>query len=326
MATVCSLLLAEKGYSVRLWSYCAEHTEQLRKNRENRRFLPGFPLPETIEFTAEDESLFNSVNLAISAVPCVFLRQVCTRLSPFLPDNLPIVSVTKGIENQTLLCPTQILAELLGPRPLAVLSGPNIAEELARKLPATTTIASCDSTFAQNLQSLFRTDWFRVYTNSDMRGVELAGATKNVIAIAAGILDGLCAGDNAKAALLTRGLVEITRLGVALGANKETFVGLSGMGDLVTTCISPKGRNRSFGQNIGQGKTVRQALSEIPGQVEGVPTCQSLIDLARKHRVEMPITRAVYEILYENKPVRQAVHDLMIRELKAETLFSERSP
>ncbi|MBN1765755.1 MAG: NAD(P)H-dependent glycerol-3-phosphate dehydrogenase, partial [Sedimentisphaerales bacterium] len=165
-------------------------------------------------------------------------------------------------------------------------------------------------------------NWFRVYTNADMLGVELAGATKNVIAIAAGIIDGLQAGDNAKAALLTRGLVEITRLGVAMGARQETFAGLSGMGDLVTTCFSPRGRNRSFGQAIATGQSVQEALDYIPGQVEGVNTCRSLMDLARQYEVEMPITHAVYEIIFQNKPVPQAINELMTRQLKAENAIS----
>lgn len=320
MGTVCAAILANKGYSVVLWSYFADHIEDLRQHRENRRFLPGIGLPAAIRFTAEDEEAFRDCGMIISAVPCAFLRQVWQRLKGRLPRHMPIVSVTKGIENDTLKRPTQIIDELTGPRPLATLSGPNIADELSRSLPATSTVASANAALAQQVQKIFSTNWLRIYTNPDVPGVELAGATKNVIAIAAGIIDGLGAGDNAKAALLTRGLVEITRLGVAMGAQQETFSGLSGMGDLVTTCISPSGRNRSFGQAIGRGATVQEALASIAGEVEGVNTCRSVAKLAEKHAVDMPIARAVFQVLFENKPVTQAITELMTRQLKAESV------
>jgi len=242
------------------------------------------------------------------------------RLLEYVPKGLPVVSVAKGIENETLLRPTQVIQVVTGQRPLGALSGPNIAEELVRTLPATSTVASEDSAFARGVQKVFSTNWFRIYTNSDLVGVELAGAMKNVIAIAAGIIDGMQLGDNAKAALLTRGLVEISRLGVAMGAQQETFSGLSGMGDLITTCISPKGRNRTFGQMVGQGRGVEEALEAIPGEVEGVNTCRSVVKLAEEHKAEMPITQAVFQILFEEKPVQQAIGELMTRELKAENV------
>ena len=232
--------------------------------------------------------------------------------------GLPVVSITKGIENNTLMRPTQIIAEVTGERKLAALSGPNIADELARGLPATSTVASVDEALAEDVQKLFSTNWLRIYTNSDIVGVELAGATKNVIAIAAGIIDGMQMGDNAKAALLTRGLVEISRLGVAMGAQADTFTGLSGMGDLVTTCVSPKGRNRTFGSMIGKGMSVAEALGAIAGEVEGVNTCRSVVKLAEDYQVEMPITLAVAGILFEGKSVEQALGELMTRKLKKE--------
>jgi glycerol-3-phosphate dehydrogenase (NAD(P)+) len=236
-----------------------------------------------------------------------------------VPFAVPVVSVAKGIENTTLLCPTRIIKEILGPgHPLAVLSGPTIADELARGLPATATAASLDAQLACGIQETFSTPIFRVYTNDDLLGVELAGAMKNVIAIAAGIVDGIGAGDNAKAALLCRGLAEIERLGVACGAKEKTFAGLSGLGDLVTTCISPKGRNRTFGERIGRGMTAEQALAATQSVVEGVPTCQSVLALAQKYSVEMPITEAVYSIINGQKSVRQAIAELMNRQLKAE--------
>jgi len=321
MGTVCALILANKGYSVSLWSYSDEQIYQIQQHRENRRFLPGVRLPISIKLTADDKTVFRDAAMIISAVPCVFLREVWTRLIENLPQHTPIVSVTKGIENSSLQRPTQIIADLVSQRSLAVLSGPNIAHELARSLPATSTVASMDPTLAQLVQKIFSTSWLRIYTNSDVIGVELAGATKNVIAIAAGIIDGLQAGDNAKAALLTRGLVEITRLGVAMGANRETFAGLSGMGDLITTCISPHGRNRSFGQAIAKTQNVKQVLDSIPGQVEGVNTARSMMGLSRQYDIEMPITKAVYEIIFTNKPVNQAIAELMTRQLKPENIL-----
>jgi glycerol-3-phosphate dehydrogenase (NAD(P)+) len=318
MGTVCAVILAKKGYNVNLWGYNDEQIRQIREHRENRRFLAGTRLPISIELTADDQTVFQDVAMIVSAVPCVFLRSIWERLNEYLPPHTPIVSVTKGIENKTLQRPSQIIGKIVSARSMAVFSGPNIATELVRSLPATSTAASLDPTLAQLVQKVFSTNWFRIYTNSDVVGVELAGATKNVIAIAAGIIDGLHAGDNAKAALLTRGLVEITRLGVALGAQAETFAGLSGMGDLITTCISPSGRNRTFGQMIAKGSSVEEALDLIPGQVEGVNTCRSLMELCRTHNVEMPITTAVYQIIFEGKSASQAITELMTRQLKAE--------
>jgi len=318
MGTVCALILAKKGYSVTLWGYNEEQIHQIKVNRENKRFLPGIPLPISVGLTSDDKEIFENCAIIMSAVPCAFLRDVWLRLGSYVPKHVPVVSVTKGIENKTLQRPTQIIAELLSPRSLAVLSGPNIADEIARALPATSTVASTDPTLSQQIQKIFSTSWLRVYTNTDVLGTELAGAIKNVIAIAAGIIDGLNAGDNAKAALITRGLVEISRLGIAMGARQETFAGLSGLGDLVTTCISPKGRNRSFGQIIGSGKSIAEALDMIPGEVEGVNTCRSVVQLAQQFKVEMPIAQAVYEIVFQNKPVSQAVTGLMTRQLKAE--------
>ncbi len=318
MGTVCALMLAHKGYCVTLWGYNDEQVRLIRENRENTRFLPGVSLPIAIDISSDDSSIFNNAGLIVSAVPCLFLKDVWKRLVRYLPQHTPIVSVTKGIDCESLKCPTSIIGEIVETKQIAVLSGPNIAGELAMSLPATATAASHDPTLAQHVQRLFTTSWFRVYTNDDVAGVEIAGAAKNVIAVAAGIIDGLKAGDNAKAALLTRGLVEIKRLGEKMGAKPSTFNGLSGLGDLVTTCISPQGRNRSFGQALGSGKSVDEALDNIPGQVEGVNTCRALMRLAEKYQVDMPITKAVYQIVAENKPVGQAMTDLMSRDLKSE--------
>jgi glycerol-3-phosphate dehydrogenase (NAD(P)+) len=319
MGTVLSMLLCEKGIATRMWGYNAEQLAQIERQRENVKFLPGYKLPESLEFEARDERAMAGADLIVSAVPCQYMRRIWTRLKGHTPAGAPIVSVAKGIENGTLLRPTQILMDVLGDdRGVAVLSGPTIADELARKLPATACAASEDEELARSIQQTFTSPWLRVYTNIDVIGVELAGAMKNVIAIAAGIIDGVGAGDNAKAALLARGLAEITRLGLAMGAREHTFAGLTGLGDLVTTCISPKGRNRSLGERIGRGQTLEQAQGATESVVEGVSTCESVVALARQYDVEMPITQAVYEVLFEGKPVKSAIEDLMSRRLKAE--------
>jgi glycerol-3-phosphate dehydrogenase (NAD(P)+) len=337
MGTVLGMLLVTKGVEARIWGYDRRQLEEIAKNRENRKFLPGYKLPKELKFEHDDKRAISGADLIVSAVPCQFMRSVWTRLRDYVPRDVPIVSVAKGIENDTLQRPTEIIAEILHRvqndnweaqeekgkawnEQLAVLSGPTIADELARKLPATACSASRDESLAEKIQHTFSNDvpWFRVYTNTDVVGVELAGAMKNVIAIAAGIIDGAGAGDNAKAALLTRGLEEIKRLGIMMGARPQTFSGLTGLGDLVTTCISPTGRNRSFGERIGRGQTIEQARQATESVVEGIATCKSVVALAGRYGVEMPITQAVYEVLFENKPVQIAIADLMKRRLKAE--------
>jgi len=347
MGTVLAMLLCEKreassakreasdepqatSHEVRIWGYDRRQLEHIEQNRENKKFLPGYKLPKELVFEADDERIMAGANLIVSAVPCQFMRGIWKRLKDYVTESVPIVSVAKGIENDTLLRPTQILAEILdekrgtrdekrGTR-FAVLSGPTIADELARRLPATACVAAEDEALAKEIQHTFSdgVPWLRVYTNTDIVGVELAGALKNIIAIAAGIIDGTGAGDNSKAALLTRGLAEITRLGIEMGARQRTFAGLTGLGDLVTTCISPKGRNRSFGERIGKGQTAEQAQRATESVVEGIATCKSVVALAGRYNVEMPITQAVYEVLFENKPVKTAIADLMKRQLKAE--------
>jgi len=319
MGTVLAMLLCEKKIHTQMWSYDAEQLEQIKQNRENKRFLPGYKLPNALVFEPEDERIMKGANLIVSAVPCQFMRRIWTRLQSYVPKDVPIVSVAKGIENDTLLRPTQILVDVLGEGVrCVVLSGPTISDELARKLPATACAACSDEELARDVQHTFSAPWLRVYTNTDIVGVELAGAMKNIIAIAAGIIDGIGAGDNAKAALLSRGLAEITRLGTAMGARPQTFAGLTGLGDLVTTCISPKGRNRSFGERIGRGQRIEQAQKATESVIEGIATCKSVFALAKRLHVEMPITQAVYEVLFENKPVQTAITDLMKRRLKAE--------
>jgi glycerol-3-phosphate dehydrogenase (NAD(P)+) len=319
MATVCAILLTQSGHRVIMWGAFEESINRLIQNRQNQRLLPGVTLPRDVQLTANEADCFDGCTLILSAVPTQFMREVWKRLSPHAPVGVPVVSVAKGIENQTLLRPTQIVAQIAGRRPLAALSGPNIAAELARCLPATAVAASDDADLVRRIQSVFSTQWFRVYTNSDLIGTELAGASKNIIAIAAGILDGLAAGNNAKAALVTRGLVEITRLGVAMGAQESTFQGLAGLGDLITTCISPEGRNRTVGEQIGKGRKLADILPSMDSIAEGVPTTQSVMELSRRHGVEMPITHSVYSVLFEGRDVITALSGLMSRESKPES-------
>ncbi len=318
MATVCSAMLAERGIHVRMWGADRDLIGALKSTRRNERYLPGFEIPERVSFTHDPTAVFDGAELVVSAVPCQYMRKAWRRLAGAYPGNIPIVSVAKGIENETLLRPTQIVTDVVGIVPVAALSGPSVAAELARHLPATVVAASVEAELAKITQDAFASQWFRVYTNADLLGVELAGATKNVIALAAGILDGLNAGDNAKASLLTRGLVEITRLGVAMGAQRETFAGLAGVGDLVTTCVSPVGRNRSAGELIGNGKSVKEVIDSTPWVIEGIPTTKSVRALARRYDVEMPITEAVHAVLFEGRDVIASLSELMSRKLKCE--------
>ena len=319
MGTVCALILARKGYDVGLWGAFPDNIDDMSEHRQNRRFLPGFDLPQELRITADAQDILAAADLVISAVPSQYMRSVWIKLASFLPPRVPIISVTKGIENDTLERPSEILTTTAGSdHSLAALSGPTIAVELARHLPATAVVASTDADLARTGQYIFATEFFRLYTNSDLLGVELAAATKNVIALAAGIIDGLGLGDNAKAALVTRGLVEITRLGLALGARQKTFVGLAGLGDLVTTCISPLGRNRTVGEQIGKGRKLPDILSHMSAVAEGVATTRSLTALAQRCRVDMPITAKVYSVLFENQDPRQAISQLMTRAPKSE--------
>lgn len=318
MGTVLAILLADQGIAVRLWSRSPEHVKSLKSRHENQRYLPGVPIPAAVSFTDDPASVLSGAGLIVTAVPCQFLRGVWARFTDSFDAATPIVSVTKGLEIETLLRPTQVIAELSPAARLGVLSGPNIAGELARRLPATMVAASDDDDLATLLQRTFSTGWLRVYTNDDMPGVELAGAMKNVIALAAGMLDGLAAGDNAKAALVTRGLVEMTRLGEAMGARRETFAGLAGLGDLVTTCISPVGRNRSAGAAIGRGDPVQRVIDQTPSVIEGIPTTRGVRALARQFGVDMPIVEAVHAVLFDGKDVIAALTELMGRGLRRE--------
>jgi len=332
MGLVCSGLLCAQDRArgagerptprVLLWGHDAEHAGRLAQSRRTDH-LPGFVLPEEARIVMDDAELAEA-DLVVCATPVQFIREACERIGPHLPGSVAIVSVAKGIENGTLLRPTQIIRDVLSgdandaSRPAGVLSGPTIAAELARGLPATMIAADNATGLASELQRLFSTSWLRIYTLGDMLGVELAGATKNVIALAAGMLDGLQAGNNAKSALLARGLAEITRLGASLGGERETFFGVAGVGDLATTCFSPEGRNRSCGEALGRGRRLEDYLAGSPHVVEGVATTRSVVDLAARQGVEMPITEAVAAVLFEGLDPLEAISRLMSRELKPE--------
>lgn len=323
MATVCAMLLVHNGHRVRMWGHAPGTIEKLSANREQTRLLPGTRIPAEVELTADDGAIFGGCTMVLSAVPTQYARSAWERVGDHLPDRVPVVSVSKGVENTTLFKPTEVIADVLGrrspgPHGLGVLSGPNIAAELARNQTAMAVVASTDPHMARRVQHAFTTPFFRVYTNPDVVGVEVAGATKNIIAIAAGILDGMGAGNNAKAALVTRGLVEITRLGLALGAREETFMGLAGLGDLITTCVSPEGRNRSVGERIGRGEKLAEILASMSSVAEGVTTTRAVMELAKRHGVDMPIARTLHAVLFESMPPKTALGQLMSREKKAE--------
>lgn len=317
--TTLSILLSGKGYDVTLWGAFPDYTEILKTKRINAKFLSGIRIPDKINITSSLDEAMEGKDLVVLAVPSQYMRGVLTRLSVYKISDEIFVSVTKGIENKTLKRMSEVVREVLGKVQLAVLSGPTIAHEVALKVPTTIVSSADDLPLAKTVQDVFMTDTFRVYSSTDVTGAEIGGSLKNVIAIAAGISDGLGFGTNAKAALLTRGLVEMVRLGVAMGAKKETFYGLSGLGDLATTCISPYSRNRHFGEEIGKGKTLNGVLKETEMVVEGVTTTQSAHDLANKHKIEMPITVEIYKVIYEGKDPKKAVYDLMTRPPKAES-------
>ncbi len=313
MGTALALLFLKSGAQVHLWCRSEEHARELALGRVNSRHLPGIYIPEDILITACAAEAMAGASLIVAAVPSAFLRHAMTSLGAQAAPGVPFLSVVKGLEYGTFLRPSQILVEVFGTRPAAVLSGPSHAEEIARGLPASVVVAGSSMLLNETVQETLSHEAFRVYTNRDAVGVELAGALKNILGIAAGICDGLGFGDNAKAALLTRGLVEICRFGTALGGAQSTFFGLAGMGDLITTCYSPFGRNRSVGERIGRGETLDSIVSGMVNIAEGVPTTRSVHALAVQRGIEMPITAELNQVLFEGKDPRSAVSDLMVR-------------
>ncbi len=316
--TTLAIHLAKKGLSVTLWSAFAPYAQQMQRTRQNPKFLAGIPIHRSITITQTLQEAISDCDLIVFATPSQYARRVLLEIKKCDYAQKPFLSVVKGIDSKKLTRMSQLIHEILGAVPLAVLSGPTIAIEVAKGSPSTAVIASRNADLAKKLQRTFHSPTFRIYTNSDMIGVELGGSIKNIIAIACGVCDGLGFGANTKAAILSRGLAEMARLGEVLGAAKHTFFGLSGLGDLATTCFSPNSRNRQVGEKLGQGKKIKNILADMKNVAEGVPTAKAVYQLSRRYRVAMPITEEVFRVLYKGKDPRSAVTALMCRKLKPE--------
>ena len=310
-----AVLLHGNGHRVALWGRLEEEVDPILAARENKAFLPGVKIAEAINVTLDTKAALRDAELVVLAVPSHGMRPICRQVREHLPAAAALVHVAKGIENETGARMSEVIAEELKTDRVVVLSGPSHAEEVGRGVPTAVVVAGPNAALVQRV---FMNERFRIYTHDDVIGVELGGALKNVIAIAAGVCDGIGFGDNTKAALCTRGLAEMARLGAALGARRETFFGLSGIGDLIVTAFSKHSRNRGFGERLGQGETAEQIVSSTQMVAEGVKTAKSAWQLAQRHGVDVPITREVFAILYEGKSPKQAVRDLMTREAKPE--------
>ncbi len=317
-------LLVERGHAVRMWGHDPAYLDELARTRENRKFLPGIELPEALAFEADLGRAVEDAGLVVVAVPTRYLRASLERAPAGALQRAQaqagtrVLSLVKGLEPETRARPSEVIAEVWQVQDVAILSGPSHAEEVARNLPCTVTLAARDPAEARALQAVFMGPRLRVYTSTDVKGVELGGALKNVIAVAVGVCEGLALGDNARAALMTRGLAELARLGTALGGRPETFSGLSGMGDLITTCVSGYGRNRGVGLALARGESLQNILARSEQVPEGVFACAAARALAREHGVDAPITEALYEILHQGKRPREAVDELMTRAPKPE--------
>lgn len=319
MGTACAWILAQQPKTeVRLWARNETFARHIHETRENSRLLPHVRLPAEIRVTADASSALSNADVVVICIPTRGLRDAVHRMTQIIPREALLVSAIKGIENDTLQRPSQIIQSLTGLRPVVVLGGPCHAEEITRRKPASV-VAACETfSAAEQIQSLMSTEFLRVYANADQAGVELAGALKNVIAIAAGICDGLEFGDNAKAALITRGLAEMVRFGAAMGADRSTFYGLAGLGDLVTTCNSSHSRNRAVGEGLGRGRSLTAIQESMNAVAEGVFTARSVYQIASEQAIDMPIATQVYRVLFEGKSPREATVELMLRPLKAE--------
>lgn len=315
--TTLAAVLAEKGHTVTLWAHEREVVEEINTKRTNSIYLPEAMLPAHLKATGDLPEAVAGARYIVSVVPTQYIRTVFSPVQSFIRSDAVVVSASKGIENETLLTPSAVLREVLK-KPVAVLSGPSFAKEVIAKLPTAVTLASEDKNTGLLLQELFTTDYFRVYTHDDIIGVEIGGALKNVIAIASGICDGLHLGYDARAALITRGLSEMARLGAGLKGKELTFSGLSGLGDLVLTCTGPLSRNYTVGYKLGQGQKLADIISRTASVAEGVTTTLSAYHLSQKYRIDMPITEQVYLALYKDKPPAEAVRSLMNRSLKTE--------
>ena len=319
--TALAMLLADKGYDVTMWAFEAEVVSGINERHENETFLKGITLPPNIRATGSMQEACTGKDLILTVTPSHVTRMVMRQAAPFLPEHTPIVSATKGIENDSLMTMNEVLEEVLPIKfhpYLAFLSGPSFAKEGALHHPTAVAVAAYSETLAKQVQQVFNHSWFRVYRSTDVVGMEIGGSLKNVVAIAAGISDGMGFGHNSRAGIITRGLAEMSRVAVARGANPITLAGLSGMGDLVLTCTGELSRNRTVGIQLGQGKTIEEILGSMSAVAEGVKTAQSVHDLALKMKVDMPICEAVYQVIYERKTPQQALADLMGRELKRE--------
>lgn len=312
------LLLNEKGNDITLWCYKEEEKDNILMHRENKRCLPGIKIPLEISVTSSMKEAVESKDILVIAVPSNAIRATMRQIKPYIEENTVIVNVSKGIEEDTLLRLSQVISSEVENKTV-ILSGPSHAEEVARHIPTTVVVSSNCMEAATLIQDVFMTDYFRVYTNPDIIGVELGGALKNVIALAAGVIEGMGCGDNTKAALMTRGIAEMSRLGVAMGGDVNTFSGLSGIGDLIVTCTSGHSRNRRAGELIGQGYSLEQAIKKVNMVVEGVPTTKGAYELMKEYNIDMPIITAIYQTLFENKPVHETIKDLMLREKKMES-------
>jgi glycerol-3-phosphate dehydrogenase (NAD(P)+) len=316
-----SVLLTDNGHDVSLWEFDNSEMRKLASGREHKQKLPGVIIPDGIKITNQLDSAASAAEVLVLALPSHTVREVARKLAQMTLNDPILVNLAKGIENQTLLRMSEVLKQEMPTRlheRITTLSGPSHAEEVARRSPTTVVVAGIKEEIARQVQETFMTPHFRVYTNSDMVGVELGGSLKNVIAIAAGISDGMGLGDNSTGALLSRGLAEIIRLGEKLGARRETFAGLSGLGDLVTTCISKFSRNRFVGEQIGRGRSLTEVQAEMTMVAEGIRTTRSAYQLGLRHEVEMPITRQVHEVLFEAKKPKEAIMELMTRDPKSE--------
>ena len=316
--TALALLLHKNGHKVTVWSISEEEVEMLSKEREHKSKLPGVKLPEDMEFTSDLEAALTGREFIVMAVPSPFTRSTAKKMCPYIKEGQIIVDVAKGIEESTLMTLSQQIEQEIPQADVAVLSGPSHAEEVGRGLPTTVVIGAKTKKTAEYLQDMFMNEVFRVYTSPDMLGMELGGSLKNVIALAAGIADGLGYGDNTKAALITRGIAEIARLGVKMGGAIESFTGLTGIGDLIVTCASVHSRNRKAGYLIGQGMSMQEAMDEVKMVVEGVYSTKAAVKLGKEYGVSLPIIDKVNEVLFEGKDPREAVNELMLRDSKAE--------
>lgn len=316
--TALSVLLSDNGHQVTVWSIDENEVKMLDEKREHELKLPGVKLPDDMVITGDLESTVKGKDFLVLAVPSPFTRSTAQKMSPYVADGQIIVDVAKGIEESTLMTLSQQIEQEIPQADVAVLSGPSHAEEVGRRLPTTCVIGAKTRKTAEYLQSMFISNVFRVYTSPDILGIELGGSLKNVIALAAGIADGLGYGDNTKAALITRGIAEIARLGVKMGGKIETFTGLTGMGDLIVTCASVHSRNRKAGYLIGQGMSMQEAMDEVKMVVEGVYSAKAAARLAKKYDVSMPIVDEVNAVLFDGKSPAEAVDDLMMRESRSE--------